>query len=324
MIRKEDLCTQQFGNTGYEACQIDLNKIVGLMILPKTLEFSAANIASDPAFITAMQTATTVASKSLRLFPFLGNDAIADAVDNTADPAKQTTGYGRVIGVTYGKHDITLTIGDVGLHAYQQFYKYKGNKNVSFAWIDDSQKVLGRKTVTGGLKGMSGQLIPSQYKQAVGAAVGIFTINIILDEEDAFENENKLIVYPFNGQYTLADLISGVHDVNLSLVSATTTTATIQAQRSGDFANMAVEFATGIVAPTAWVITNKATGAAVVPSGITISPLGYLVFAGLTLGTTYLIQMAAPAVLLGATILIGTANTGGYESNQIEVTTPAA
>lgn len=326
MRDKSSLCQNTFGNTGVTDCIIDIKRLTGIFFMPKTLAFTAANMATEAAMLLAFQTATTVASKSARLYPFINKNAIGDFADNTPEPTKMSNGYGHVTGVKYERHILTFTIGDVGLHVYQQLFAYNGNKNIALGFLDDDGKIYFAKTPDGGAKGMPGTVIPSQYKFPTGSADGSFMVEFQPDDVDAFESNDKLYVAALASPYknTLPDLLSGVHDFELGFVSATTTTATITAMRSGDFANMAVEYPTGIVAPTAWVLTNKATGVPVVPSGITINALGQLVFAGLTLGTTYTLRSASPAVLLGATILIGTANTGGYESNTIDVVTPAA
>lgn len=326
MRDKSSLCATKWGNTGVTDCIIDVQRLTGIFFMPKSLSLTAANLLTGSAFVTAIQALTTAADKSARVYPFINRNAIGDFADNTPEATKMTNGYGQLTAVKYQRHILTFTIGDVGLHVYQQLFNYANNKAISLGFMDDGGKLYFAKGTLGTAKGIAGSVIPSQYKFPTGAADGSFTVEFQPDDVDAFENNDKLYVTALEAPYksTLPDLISGIHDVELSLISATATTATISAMRAGDFANMAVEFATGIVIPAAWVVTNKATGVPVVPSGITINALGQLVFAGLTLGTTYLVKMAAPAVLLGATILIGTANTGGYESDILEVVTPAA
>jgi hypothetical protein len=319
-ISKDDLCRNKFGNMGMEDCRIALEAIKGIFILPKSLEFTSANIASDSAFITAMQTAASATAATSRLFPILKAGSFKNVTDNTADPTEEKAEYFQILGVSYDKHSLTVEMGDVGVHLMQEIFKYRGNSAISFGFYMNDGKVAFRKTSSGGAKGMGGQLIPMQYKQAAAAAIGRMSFKIVLDEVDAFENDSKLLVYPFNEQYILPDLIHGIHDVNLSLVSATTSLITVDVMRKGDFANMCVEYPT-IAAAAAVVVKNTATGAAVTPSGVTINALGKLAIAGTFTAGTYSVQLANPTALFATPLFIGTLATGGYESNLLLVTT---
>ncbi len=317
MISNSDLCAQKVGNTGWENCGIDIERIKSILIMPRSLSFDADDIASDAALIAALQ-AATVADKSGRLYPLM--DRVVTMTNNTAEPTQDTAGYGNLMGVIFGKHNFQMRIDNNGLHLFQQLFKFNNNKGLSFAFIDGNGKLFARKYSTG-FKGMPGQIIVNQTMPAVDATVMTQNLSIILDEEDAIMNDAKLFVYPFSSDYVLGDYIHGIHDVVLS-GSATTAKADITAIMPANFVDFVALYATELANAGAWVVTKESDGSVVTPSAVTVSGRTVSIAAALSAGTTYLVSLAAPADLIKLTAPIGSLTTGGYESNVLKVTVP--
>ena len=242
--------------------------------------------------------------------------------NNTAEPTQDTAGYGNLMGVIFGKHNFQMRIDNNGLHLFQQLFKFNNNKGLSFAFIDGNGKLFARKYSTG-FKGMPGQVIVNQTMPAVDAAVMTQNISIILDEEDAIMNDAKLFVYPFSSDYVLGDYLHGIHDVVLS-GTATTAKVDVTGILPANFVDFVALYATELAETTAWVVTDQATGAAITPSGVTVSGSTASIAATLSAGATYLVSLAAPADLIELTAPIGSLTTGGYESNVLKVTVPGA
>lgn len=313
MISKTDLCRNTYGNLGREDCLIPLEKIEGIFIMPKSLAFSAANVASDPAFIAAMNVATLATSPAARLYPLLKAGSFKNVSDGTADPTEEKAEYMQILGVTYDKHTISIELGNVGLHLRQQLFKYKNNSGIAFGFYMKNGAVAFQKTSSGGAKGFGGQLIPSQIKQAGASTISSMMVKIVLDDYDAFENPVKMLMYPFNEQYVLPDLIHGLHDVELKTITATSSVITVSCIRSGDFATMATEYPT-IRAANAFILKNTATGVAVTPTGVNANELGQILISG-SIPAAWSLQLNTPTILSETPLFIGDSATGGYESN---------
>lgn len=314
-----DLCSNKYGNTGMEGCRIALEKIVGFGLGSKSLRLDTPT--ADATFITAIQTLTMAATKTGRLFPVMGANVLANTTDNTADATEQKAGYGQILGVFYDKHTISIEMGDVGIHVYQELFKYHHNKDVACMLYLGDNKLVMANGETGKKKLMPCQVIPGQFKFGDNTKIGSFMLKLVLEEYDALENDDKMYVHQFGSSYYLPDLVHGIHDVKLELITATTSAITVSATRMGDFANMAVEFAATIGQTTTFLVKRISTGAMVVPSGVTISALGYLVIAGTFTAGDYLVYLNTPSVLAATPIFVGTTTTGGYESNILPVTT---
>lgn len=287
--------------------------------MPRSLAFDADDIASDADLIAALQ-AATVADKSGRLYPLM--DRVVMMTNNTAEPTQDTAGYGNLMGVIFGKHNFQMRIDNNGLHLFQQLFKFNNNKGLSFAFIDGNGKLFARKYSTG-FKGMPGQIIVNQTMPAVDATVMTQNLSIILDEEDAIMNDAKLFVYPFSSDYVLGDYLHGIHDVVLS-GTAITTKIDVTGILPANFVDFVALYASELAAVGAWVVKAQADGAAITPSGVTVSGSTASIAATLSAGATYLVSLAAPADLIELTNPIGSKTTGGYESNVLKVTVPNA
>lgn len=328
MISNGDLCTQNMGNTGIESCGINLEKIVGVILMPDTLTFDAAKIATDAALVTALQTAV-LAAKTARVFPIIKAGAIVGVTDNTAEPTMDNAEYGDLMGVFYQKHSFTLRLGNNGIHLSQQLYKYMGNRNVTAVFIDAKGKVAFKKYGTGA-KGIPCQVIADQYKLATGAAAGVQNVRIILNDTDALMDQDKLLVFPFANSVELSDLIHGIHDVQLSAGTGTNTSSAlyVKAMLPANYVDFATTFKTEIEAADGTAFNVYDVTAPTTPitiSGVTVDAAGQIILAStaaFTSGHSFYVSLKTPSELAALTAPIGAATTGGYESNVLTVAVP--
>ena len=326
-INNTDLNLQNMGNTGIETLGINLEKIVGVMFAPSSLTFTAANIATDAALITALQ-AAVLAAKTSRIFPLLTADGIVASTDNTAEAAVEESDYGNMMGVTYKKHNYTFRIGNNGMYLNQQLYKYVGNKNLSVFLLDGTGKLLARKSGTG-MKGMPCQLVVDQHKLAGGATASVQNIKVILTETDALMDNDKLLVFPFANTVELQDLIHGLHDVVLTAGTSTQTASAIylKALVPASYVDFGTTYKTEIEADdaSAWLVYDvTAPTTPITVSGVTVVA-GEIILASaaaFTSGHSFYVSLNTPAALAAAATPIGSAATGGFESNVVTIAIP--
>jgi hypothetical protein len=328
MINERDLCTQNMGNTGIESCGINLEKIVGVILMPDTLTFDAAKIATDATLITALQTAV-LAAKTSRAFPILKAGAIVGVTDNTPEATMDNAEYGDLMGVFYQKHNFTLRMGNNGMYLMQQLYKYMGNRNVAAVFIDAKGKILFKKYGTGA-KGIPCQVITDQYKLATGTAAGVQNVRIILNDTDALMDNDKLLVFPLGNTVELSDLIHGIHDVVLSQGSGTNTASAlyVKAMLPASYVDFGLTFKTEIETNdgnmfNVYDITAPTTPITV--SGVTVDAAGQIILASsaaFTSGHSFYVSLKTPAELAALVTPLGAATTGGYESNVLTVAVP--
>jgi hypothetical protein len=136
-------CALLGGNTGFGSCTIDFKTIVGAIIAPTGLSYSAAQTATSAAFIAALNTATSAVS-ALRAFPI---HSFAEIKDNSEAAVTEKLGYGAELTVRDGSFRWGFRILRGGFclsKALRQF----NNMNVDVFFVDASGLVIGQKNVS--------------------------------------------------------------------------------------------------------------------------------------------------------------------------------
>lgn len=311
----ENIAGSKFGNTGSEPYGLNMEKIGGFILLPQADSY-AYKTYTDKTFASAIGEKTLLAP-NLRNYPYFN---VVNCVDNTADNTKETTDYGFVLDIMHGKPSLTVTMDKRGIRQIQNMFKFEGNKGMSILLYDKLETVLGEETPSGTMKGWKVQISANAPKIATGSASMPYSVTFDLLEEDAFLNSSRFAFYRFDRGFDLASAVHGIHDVKLSLVSAAATNLTIRAEIASTCQNMGDAYATPLAAAGAFIVKNRSTGAAVVPSGVTYTAPNF-VLAGLTTATEYDISLNTPAALAALTPPVGNAMTGGFESNVLAAKT---
>lgn len=311
----ENIAGSKFGNTGSQPYGLNMEQMRGFILLPQADSY-AYKTYTDPTFASAIGGKTLLAP-DLRNYPYFN---VVNCVDNTADNTKETTDYGFVLDIMHGKPSLTVTMDKRGIRQIQNMFKFEGNKGMSILLYDKLETLYGKETTSGTMKGWKVQISANTPKIATGSASMPYSVTFDLLEEDAFLNSDRFAFYRFDRGFDLASAVHGIHDVKLSLVSAAATTLTIRAEIASTCQNMGDAYSTALAAAGAWTIKNRATGAAVVPSGVTYTAPNF-VLAGLTTATEYDVSFNTPAALAALTPAVGNAMTGGFESNVLAATT---
>lgn len=133
-------CSLIGGNTGFGNCTIDIKNIVGAIIVPAGITFSASNTATSAAFLTALQ-AATLAVKTQRAFPIHGFEEIKD---NTEAPIEDKLGYGGRAITREGYYDWSFQIIKGGFCLSKALRAFN-NQNVDVFFVDANNLVFGQK-----------------------------------------------------------------------------------------------------------------------------------------------------------------------------------
>lgn len=312
-----NICASSWGNLGTTGCAFDPDQINGFIITPDTKAYTM-NYATDAAFLTALKADAIAAAKNARIYPYF---RVIDCVDNTAANSVQTSGYGIHIKTELGKPMLQLTMAQRGLHQLQSVYQFMGNNGIKLFLSDKRGFLWGQKTSTGTFCGFGVDVAPEAFKMAAGTNATEKKMNIYFKEEDAFLNPDKLDFYSFDRGTVLADELSGVHDVKLTLVSASTSAIVVKCQRADNLLDMGVNYETALELPTAWKLILVSTGAAVTITGVTYSSTaGTFTLAGTFATAANLLSLQDPTTLAGIATPLGNGQTGGFESNVLTVT----
>jgi hypothetical protein len=311
----ENIAGSKFGNTGSQPYGLNMEKLGGFILLPQADSY-AYKTYKDTDFATAIG-GKTLLPKELRHYPYFN---VVNCVDNTADNTKETTDYGVVLDIMHGKPSLTVTMDKRGIRQIQNIFKFEGNKGMSIMLYDKLETLYGKKTPSGTMKGWKVQISANTPKIATGSASMPYSVTFDILEEDAFLNSDRFAFYRFDRGFDLGGAVHGVHDVELSLVSAAATTLTIRAEIASTCQNMGDAYSTALAAAGAWIVKNRATGAAVVPAGVTYTAPNF-VLAGLTTATEYDVSLNTPAALAALASPVGNSITGGFESNVLAATT---
>jgi len=321
-----DLLTQQTNNTGWSDNGILMGKIVGMILMPKSLLIAASDYASTTALVTKLQELST-AVKSSRIYPFLGPNSIADLTDGTPEITLEESGYGLMMGQTIKKRMLTIRTANNGQDLNQKLYSFNGNKSLAVVLYDATGNLYFERSGTS-IKGSGVQMLVDQTKlPSGGSSAAVQNVKLIFDDENVYMNADRFFVFPLGSAFLalnrLSDVLHGIHNVKLRLISATTTAITVEALRADDLRNMADAdmYGTAPLAmqPSAWLAVLDSSGAPITLSGVTINTLKQFVLANAAFATApHSISMQTSAAL--KVLNVGSATTGGYESNTITAT----
>lgn len=318
-----DLLIQQSGNTGWSDNGILMGKITGMILMPKSLLIAASDFASTAALVTYFNTASTAVLAS-RVYPFLGPNSIADLTDNTAETALEESGYGLLMGTTQKKRSLTIRTANNGQNLNQKLFKFNGNKGLSTVLYDALGNLYFEKSGAS-LKGAGCQLVVDQTKLPTGGSnAATQNLKVIFDDENVYMNADRFFVFPLGSAFLslnrLSDVMHGIHDIKLKLITATASAITVEALRADDLRNMgdADMYANQLAAAGGWSLILDSTGAAVTVTGVTVNTLKQFVLVGTFTTAAHTLQNVTAAAL--KVLTVGTATTGGYESNSIAVT----
>lgn len=307
-------CITSGGNTGSPSCAIDIKNIVGAIILPSGFSFSAANLATESAFITAAQ-AATLAVRSGRIYPIHGFEEITDSTEKAVI---QTLGYGSRQVVREGYYDWMFQILKGGFCLLKSLRKFN-NQNVDVLFVDANGLLFGVKIGTGDTATLKG--IPLSYFYAApftvnnGAKTSIYTVQFVFPPQfnDTF-GFVQLNVGDFDSIVGLSDVVLFSGGARVTNVSKTKGTF------SCGGADLWGMYGTTLNVATLWTIRDAVTGNLYDPTTGITSVVGSATTSIYTItvstsdpayvaGNPIVISLASPSILNTAGILAVESNS---------------
>ena len=298
-------CTTGVGNTGLPSCTINLEQLTGLLLTFDGFKIPAASLTDFDTMFAYLQTATLNADPLMRIYPL---NIIEGLTDNTAAPEKKMSGYGNTKGIVEQTHQFEVELESHGIHFYKNLRKWNGRKNVRAYWVDKGF-IGGYKDSNGDLQPMELDIFFKQVKPGNVADITKYMCEVELKDEKALTDNLDGMAIPEG--FKVKNEIFGLTDVELSgtggVLSATVTG--VMAISKEDFVS---KFSGDLLANGPWLVD----GASKDPDSIINGNVLFTLTAGV-----HKIKLASPNVL---TIdHIGSATSGGYESNEITVTVKA-
>lgn len=303
-------CVADFGNTGQDDCPYDIGQLIGMIGVPKGTLFTdtqAGNI------LTNLQTMSELDSRTARALPVYQFEGIE--IGGDSDPT-DSSGYGTTRTVRRGRPTFTTRVyNGIGYHKRIAVAIHQSQGRLDWFPVFDTENgyVIAGTVITnpGGVPSfapwkMSQVWVPSAVPNT-GSASAVYNILWTLSTGDYLANQWAVVAVDSNP----FDTITGLKDVYLQATPGATGHIIVKAA-SGN-ADLHDLYATQLASNSAWVVTNKVTGAVIASSAVTSTPLGWDITTAATAGTVVLVRMAAPSILSGLTV-------EGYESNTVEVT----
>lgn len=316
MNTNANICGVKYGNTGTDSCALDFSQINGFIITPESKAYTM-NYATDAAFLTALKADTLLASKSARIYPYF---RVLECTDNTADVTVQSSMFGKHIHSELNPPMLQFRLAERGINQVQQMFRFMGNNGLRMFLTDKNGVVFGQKNASGQFMGYSIDL-NAMLKQKDGMNATPKMLNVYFKEEDVLINPDKFSFYAFDSGTVLKDELSGVHDVLLTLVSASTSSIVIKVQRRDNLKDLGIDYATALAQAGAYLLVLASTGAAVTVSTSTYSATaGTITLAGTFTTALHYLSLKDPTALAALATPLGNGQTGGFESQVLSVT----
>lgn len=312
-------CASGYGNTGTVGDACDIQKIIGFIITPESTTYTKATYVNNiEAFAAKLGTDSIAALPAQRIYPYLFNTGF---IDNTAANTVQTAEFGDVIHVEHGKPSFRVRLGERGYRQLMNLDKFRGS-SVRLFLITASGKMIGEKNTSDTEFRGHKVTVAAEGKLPQAMNTSDKFVDFYYENEDAFYDVNTFDFYDFGSKNVLKDAMTGVHDVLLELVSASTSAIVVRAKLAANRQDMGARgYEAAMEQPGAWLLVLNSTGAAVTVSTVTYSSTaGTFTLAGTFTTALHHLSLKDPTTLAALAIPFGNAATGGFESNVISVT----
>jgi len=308
------ICAQNLRNTGFGDCVLDWGRIVTAIRVPKNKVFTQAELDD---LQTTLAAARLAASKSNRIYPIHGFQAITD---NSEETIYQTLGYGAQIPIRDGNYRWTFQYIDGAMCL--TFALRTMNFSGTTYWLlgDDKDRLFGyKKKISTGVYGMGGTPLlfhANKPKAPDGTNAAAYTV--FMDINPKFLIDNMAFV---QADFALSD-ITGLQDVALKQTGTSSAGVfKIQALTGCDGSNLFDLYSTELAAAGLWVVTNATTGNAITITSVAADANAKAFTITLsssdpdypaTSGGLVNVSLADPTTL-------DAADVSGFESNTIQV-----
>jgi hypothetical protein len=302
----ELVCAADVANTGYGNCYLDMQQIIGAILVPNGYKLTAAELQT---LSTTLAADAKVVNKLNRIYPVGG---FLQITDNSEDKTIQTFGYGGKKVTKEGSYDWSFQFTEGGLCLLKALRSFNSNGKWSVLFYDSNFVLFGTTgSEAGALYGIPTEMIwAAPWKPNDGTNTAMYMIQFNFQPRYI----NDALGY-FQADSTLAE-VTGLQDITLTKntwVEATGVANVTVASTCGT--NLGEVYPTELAAAGVWTAVNANTGAA-----ITITSVAYVSATktfNVTIDTTdpdfpagtqgILLNLAANSVLEAASII-------GFES----------
>jgi len=300
--------------TGKPFCDIIKGRMKGIIFADEGVTFSAADMASQSAFSTAVQTKSRAARGS-RIYPIWN---LNNFEDKTGDPNRGGVGNLTTKQIVTSSPIPAFDIAHSGGELLHKKLLQLEVGTYDIFLVDANNVVYGKEASTGELGGYTvyqNYVYPSKF--IVSDAVNQYRFEVTLDSYQEYRDDASFFVAS-----SAIGSIEGINNVVVTLFNQTTNVAKIKLVADGGknlFDLAAIK--TALTTAGAIIATNDQTGAAFTITSVAASDTTNKVFTvtldstaytALSSGDTITIDMAAPSVLFGLGI-DGFESTGGVQ-----------
>ena len=300
----DPVCATVGNNTGNPSCIIVPKNIKGGILIPKATALTSANVLTSAACIAAIQT-LTLGLPAARAYPF---GPFIDIADNSEEAVFATSNYGVKEFVREGLVGWKFAINAGGIKLQNALRSFNHTKAHSMLFYDKDNVLYGVDDGSGGMKGFSlEEFYAHPWKAPDGSNPAKFFVEFMFSNTK--ELNEDLVFIKLDSQ--IENVIKGNIDVELELVSQTSTKAVIRVWTKSAKVNLYAAYSTALASLGVWTVTTG--GASVTPTGVSaIAATEAFEFTLTTPTGAHLFNLAVPSVLAAANI--GGAPDNGYES----------
>lgn len=298
-------CATFGGNTGVPGCAFVPKNIVGAILIDKSKTLTAAVELVSVATLEAALKVAVNAAGTLRIYPV--GPFIALAADNSTERSKTEKGYGTKSLAMRGKYNLSFEL-DFNMCLLQNLQKFNGDKSKKLWFYTDDMYLIGTKSGTADIKGISlDYFLADDWKFSDGKEPAKMMVEFQMSNNREL-NEDIAFVKMTD---SFDDMVKGIIDVEVSLLSQGSATATVQVFSKCDKVNLYDSYSALLADANAWLITKA--GAAVTPVSVAAVPATKSWIITMTTPTgAHLIDLVTPAAL--DTLGVGGDPNNGFES----------
>ena len=316
LINGNDCNANKLSNTGLSTCGQTLSQLRGMIYVPADYSFAPTGAtieAQKAAFLADLKTKVLVSPIGARALPLFAFAELSEV--KTEAKAVTKKGAQTIVSGKESADHFVYELEDVGHRVWKKLRSMGSDRPGIRCFPVDINGYLVHDL------NAAGDIIPFELQyswfQKIEPMTGTDTstaykYEFMISKIGALNDDINIVDF---GAGFLEDEISGLYDVDLAATGGTgAITASGSVFQSGE--NLYDKFADALAKPTAWVLVNESTNAVVAASAVA-KVVGSKSWSITAVAGTYTLTLAAPAALAALSPAVGSASTGGYESNAV-------
>lgn len=323
MLIQGTVCPTLWGNTGgaVNGCAFSLEQIESFIFLHKNKGYDMSTFANAAALYTQLRADCLADIPANRIFPF---HRVADVTSNTGDVQTLESAHGYLEDTGLSQIRWTVNMNDYSLKNMANIHKFAKNPNLAVVPVFKggvaNSVPMFRKGYDGKDYGFEVMAYTSQPQPASGSTRQFQQFMLSFKDKDAFLSDMVEFV-PLAAGHKLSQIIEGIHDVKLTLVSASTNAIVLTVTDAASGEVLGDLYEDELTQASAWLIPLVSTGVPVVPSSVTYNSTSKeFTLSGTYTTAAHKASLKGPTALAALETPFGNGTTGGFESNIIDVT----